>query len=366
MRQLFGNQPTFNTIYVRIAHVSQRAARVRPTIRLAMPYACGYNAAPDAIFGQERWSSGMKSELEHALARIPAWRERRDLQIIFLSGGITNQNYRIDAGDETFVLRLGGAKTELLGIDRANEHAATRAAAEIGIAPQVVAFLEPEGYLVTRFIRGREIPPDEMRQPETIRQVAHALRQIHALPAVRATFSPFRVVRDYDALARAHGAIAFPDNYAWLRERMAEIESRLSPHSIQGRQLDASPHALCHNDLLNGNFLRDELNTIRILDWEYAGMGDPFFDLANFAAHHDLDDEQIHALLAAYFGLVTPRDFAHLKLMQAMSDFREAMWGMLQQGISELDFDFRGYAEQFFEKLAARLKDARYAEWINL
>lgn len=323
----------------------------------------------------------MTSELEHALARIPAWRERRDLQITFLSGGITNQNYRIDADGETFVLRLGGAKTELLGIDRANEHAATRAAADIGIAPQVVAFLEPEGYLVTRFIRGREIPLDEMRQPETIRQVAHALRQIHALPAVRATFSPFRVVRAYDALARAHGVIAFPDNYTWLRERMAEIESRLSTHSIQGKQLDASaltrsgtgsfplhasPHVLCHNDLLNGNFLRDELNNIRILDWEYAGMGDPFFDLANFAAHHDLDDEQIHALLAAYFGAVTPRDFAHLKLMQAMSDFREAMWGVLQQGISELDFDFRGYAEQFFEKLAARLKDARYAEWINL
>jgi thiamine kinase-like enzyme len=122
---------------------------------------------------------------------------------------------------------------------------------------------------------------------------------------------------------------------------------------------------LCHNDLLNGNFLRDEQGDIRILDWEYAGMGDRFFDLANFAAHHELDDEQILELLDAYFDNPLPRHFARLKLMQAMSDFREAMWGVLQQGISELDFDFRSYADQFFDKLTARLDDSRYATCIE-
>lgn len=312
----------------------------------------------------------MTTTLEQALARIPAWRDRRDLQITFLSGGITNQNYRIDADGEAFVLRLGGAKTELLGIDRANEYAATRAGANIGVAPEVVEFILPEGYLVARFIRGREIPTHEMRETRTIQEVAHTLKKIHALAPIRSAFSPFQVVRDYDKLAREHGVNTFPENYAWLRERMAEIESRLTLDASRFT-LDVSPPVLCHNDLLNGNFLRDEQNHIRILDWEYAGMGDPFFDLANFAAHHEFDDEQIRALLAAYFSRCgrnefTPTDFAHLKLMQAMSDFREAMWGVLQQGISALDFDFRGYAEQFFAKLTARLQDARYTEWITL
>lgn len=302
----------------------------------------------------------MTSTLEQALARIPVWRGHTTLETVFLSGGITNQNYRVDVDGESFVLRLCGAKTALLGIDRVNEYTANRAAADIGIAPEVIAFgdLEASGegsYLVTRFIRGREIPPSEMRQPATIREVAHTLQKIHALPAIRGTFSPFQVVRNCDALAREYGITAFPENYTWLRERMAEIESRFTIHAL--------PAVFCHNDLLNGNFLRAD-GHIRILDWEYAGMGDKFFDLANFSAHHEFDDAQGELLLTEYFGQVEPGAFARLQLMQAMSDFREAMWGVLQQGISELDFDFRDYANQFFAKLTARLNDPRYAEWV--
>lgn len=298
----------------------------------------------------------MQTDLAPILARAPQLRGRDDIVVTFLSGGITNQNYRVDAGAESFVLRIGGAKTEWLGIDRANEYAATKAAAEIGIAPEIVGFILPEGYLITRFIRGREISLDEMRQPETLQEIGPTLKKIHALPPSRATFSPFQVVRDYEKLARENNVTTFPENYAQLRERMDEIENAFA-------RISAAP-VLCHNDLLNGNFLRDEQGNVRILDWEYAGMGDKFFDLANFAAHHELDDAQIHILLDAYFGAATPHEFARLKLMQAMSDFREAIWGVLQQGISELAFDFRAYANQFFEKLTARVKDARYAEWI--
>jgi thiamine kinase-like enzyme len=165
------------------------------------------------------------------------------------------------------------------------------------------------------------------------------------------------VVRDYDALAREYGVTTFPNNYGWLRERMDEIEQVLRTRPL--------PPAHCHNDLLNGNFLRDEAGKLRILDWEYAGMGDVFFDLANFSAHHELSDVQVHILLENYFENSIPEHFARLKLMQVMSDFREAMWGVLQQGISDVDFDFRGYADQFFDKLGARAGDERYALWLT-
>lgn len=296
------------------------------------------------------------------LARVPAWRDRSDITTTFLSGGITNQNYRIDVGGESFVLRIGGARTELLGIDRANEYAATRAAAEIGIAPQVADFIQPEGYLIVRFIRGRPVPPDEMRRPETIQEVARALKKIHALAPLRATFSPFDIVRKYERLAREHRVTNFPENFAWLRERMAEMERAFTQGN--GIRTHSTSPVPCHNDLLNGNFLRDTCGNLRILDWEYAGMGDLFFDLGNLSAHHDLTEVQVHQLLTAYFENPQPHHLARLRLMQAMSDFREAMWGVLQQGISDLDFDFRGYADQFFAKLTARLQDARYPEWL--
>jgi thiamine kinase-like enzyme len=120
---------------------------------------------------------------------------------------------------------------------------------------------------------------------------------------------------------------------------------------------------LCHNDLLNANFLDD--GRLRILDWEYAGMGDPFFDLANFAVNHEFSEEQEALLLQAYFGEATPARHARLKLMKIMSDFREAMWGMIQIGISQLDFDFRGYADKHFDRLSEAMQNPAWEQWLE-
>ena len=293
------------------------------------------------------------------LQRIPQWHGRTDLQVSSLSGGITNHNYRIDVGGRSFVLRVGGANTELLGIDRRSEHAATMTAAAAGLAPEVLYFIEPEGYLLARFIAGRPISPDEMRQPETIAEAAKILQRIHALPPIPGAFSPFRVVDDYQRLAETRGVSGWPEDYAWLVERMHAVEDAF------GRNPNFP--VPCHNDLLNENFLRETgTGRVVVLDWEYAGMGDSYFDLANLAAQHRFGDEQDAMLLEAYFGAVTPRRLACFKLMRCMSDFREAMWGMLQSGISALDFDFRGYAATYFGRLRDDFHDPRMDEWLTL
>jgi thiamine kinase-like enzyme len=92
------------------------------------------------------------------------------------------------------------------------------------------------------------------------------------------------------------------------------------------------------------------------VDWEYAGMGDPFFDLANFSVNNGLDEDGDHALLEAYGSA----DTQALALMRVMSDFREAMWGVVQQAISELDFDFVAYADEHFERLQRTAADPRF------
>jgi aminoglycoside phosphotransferase (APT) family kinase protein len=160
----------------------------------------------------------MSLSLEEAISRVPHWAGATDLQTSFLAGGITNQNYRVDVGGESFVLRIGGANTEQLGINRAYEHAANVAAAGLGIAPEVIYFIEPEGYLVTHFIAGRPLPPAEIGQSENIRRVAAALRQIHALPPFAATFSPFRTIEDYTQTAQRYNVI-FPDTFERLLTR---------------------------------------------------------------------------------------------------------------------------------------------------
>jgi len=269
--------------------------------------------------------------------------------VAVLGGGITNHNLKVELADgEAFVLRIAGRDTELLGIDRRVEHEASLGAAAIGVGPEVVQYVEPEGYLVTRFIEGEIVSPERMHGPETIRRVAAALRAVHMGPPLPGRFDSFRVVEDYRSTAFARGA-AVPSEYVRARQVARAIERVRGP----------VPERPCHNDLLNANFI-DDGDRIRIVDWEYAGMGDVFFDLANFAVNHDLGEEARAELLVAYFGDLRPDDNRALELMRFMSLFREAMWGVVQTAISALDFDFRGYAEEHFERAAALSEEAGF------
>jgi thiamine kinase-like enzyme len=261
------------------------------------------------------------------------------LDLEALGGGITNRNFKVSVGGEAFVLRIGGKDTELLGIDRSVEHGASLVAAELGIGPEVVAFLEPEGFLVTRFLDGSPIPPEEMRIPANIVRAAKTLRRLHEGPPIPGRFDSFRVVEVYRNTASAHG-VRIPEVFDWAQGLAQEIERARGSQALRP----------CHNDLLNANFI-DEDGELRIVDWEYAGMGDRFFDLANFSINHDFGEDENECLLEAYFGAVDAADLATLTLMRFMSDFREAMWGVVQQGISELDFDFVDYAKQHFQRL---------------
>ena len=91
-------------------------------------------------------------------------------------------------------------------------------------------------------------------------------------------------------------------------------------------------------------------------------MGDPFFDLGNFSINHELTPDEDEILLAAYDGAVRPDRLARLTLMRIVSDFREAMWGVLQQGVSTLDVDFVAYAAGNFDRLLRNASGPRFED----
>ncbi len=301
------------------------------------------------------WSlTAIALSLELALARVPQWASATDLTATPLEGGITNRNFRIDIGGGSFVLRIAGTDTELLGINRENEYAANLAAGKLGIAPEVFYFIRPEGFLVTRFITGRPVLPDEMRQPESIRRVMQVLRKIHGMPDIPGNFDVFQMITGYSEIARRY-KVVFPGDFDQLIEYM-----RAAGQALQIHPRPAHP---CHNDLLNANFLLGD--RLYLLDWEYAGMGDIFFDLANFSDHHQLTGEQDRRLLESYFGEVLPVFWAHLQIMKMLSDLREATWALVQIGISQLDFDFRAYADRFFERVKVQIQNPDWNEWLK-
>ena len=289
----------------------------------------------------------------------------RQARVSELGGGITNRNFKVEVEGSAYVLRMGGARTGLLGIDRAVEYAAGQRAWEVGVGPEVVAFVPEEGWLVARFIDGRPISVDQIRRPEVLARVAAALRAFHEAAPIPGRFDAVAVVDAYRDQAEAHG-VEVPDEFDEARQVAARIaHARANP-----------PLVPCHNDLLNANFL-DEApppasptphhewgGRVRIVDWEYAGMGDRFFDLANFSVNHEFGVEEDRRLLASYFGEARGADLAALRLMRFMSDFREAMWGVLQSGISDLDFDFMGYAGKHFARLEKTASEPAFEDYL--
>jgi aminoglycoside phosphotransferase (APT) family kinase protein len=257
-----------------------------------------------------------------------------------LTNGITNANYVVDLGDERVVLRVPGKDTALLGIDRAREVEVGRLAAAVGVGPEVVRYDAATSCLVTRFIEARPIDAAELASEPVLGEFVAALRRVHTAGVVAAVFDPYRIVRAYRDEAGARGVRA-PFDLAGALSLLDRVEcARPFRTTVLG-----------HNDLLNANFLYD--GTVRIVDWEYAGMTDPFFDLANVAANNGFSREAERALLAHYVGRADDALFATLHLMKIVSELREAMWGVLQLAISDLDVDFADYARFH----AARLED---------
>jgi thiamine kinase-like enzyme len=291
------------------------------------------------------------TQLNDILPRLEALLGELGDQPVALTGGITNRNFRVRLGGVDYVLRLHGANTGMLGIDRESERIANEAAARLGIAPAVAA--APEGCLVTTFIACRA--PEHGELAARAEQLGRALRAFHASGvSLPSTFWVPDLLAQYAAQLRERGATA--------------------PHGLEGasdaarliaRALPLQSARPCHNDLLAGNIILTAKDEVMLVDWEYAGMGHPYFDLGNLSVNNGFDDEADERLLAAYHGEpAADRQRAALKLMRVLSDAREAAWGVLQAEVSELEFDFEGYAREHFARLGAALEDPRFEGWL--
>lgn len=293
-------------------------------------------------------------QLEAAIGAVPEWKGRR-IVATPITVGLTNRNFRVEVEEEVFVVRLAGIDTHLLGIDRASEYAAGRTAAAAGVGPGIFKYLPHLGCLITHFVQGTSIPTEDLEREEILGSVVGSIRALHACPTIPSTFPVFRICENYARLASERG-VAVPKEWDEAHAIGARIES-----AVNRAPMVSVP---CHDDLLNANFLLEGPHTW-IVDYEYAGMGDPFFDLGNLSINNGLSEEAQSTLLRLYFG--APRDVhrARLALMRIVSDMREAMWGVLQQAISTLEFDYVDYASRHFARLLRNAGDPRFRDWLD-
>ena len=270
------------------------------------------------------------------LARLPCWQGEVSLKP--LTGGLTNLSFVAEDRGEKFVVRCGG-DIPVHHVFRDRERAASRAAFEAGLSPEVV-HVEP-GITVLRFIDGRTFGEADLR--ENIQRLVPLLKTCHRevgrrLQGPANMFWVFHVIRDYVRAANADA------KYLALAD---ELEQRQVP----------LPIVFGHHDLLPGNFL-DDGKRLWLIDWEYGAFGTAMFDLANLSSNGEFDAAQDEALLTAYFGGGVGPDVKRAFLaMKAASALREALWAMVSDiHLKTAGIDYQAHAQEYlrrFERLVA-------------
>jgi thiamine kinase-like enzyme len=272
-----------------------------------------------------------------------------------LSGGLTNENYLVEAGGERYVMRIPGASTELLSIDRANEVHNTMAAAETGIGPRVLEHLPELDVMVLEYIPGATMSAETLQSVHMARRMAESFRRLHSARRFLQDFDMFRLIETYLRIVDEHH-VTIPRGYRDRLPVVAEIERAVSVHAL--------PAVSCHNDLLCENFIDDE-TSLRIVDYELSGNNDPCFDLGNTAQEAIFGDDFREILCEAYFGRPDPRQLARMNLFALMSDIGWTLWGAIQARISTIDYDFTGYYTARWERAVEVMETDRFQIWLR-
>lgn len=276
--------------------------------------------------------------IREILISIPIWRGEKILGVEEISGGWTNESYKITLESGAFVLRLSGKNTGALGIDRAGEYQIVSLAGQMGIAPQVVFFDYDAGLMISHFEDGKILTPPVVDR-ERVMIFSRLLRRIHSLNSGSAMFCPFEKGMKWLDEAQRRGGI-FPEKFSGILNHIREIRDRawrISPAKC-----------LCHNDIVLSNIIfcdkmeNMESKTVigegfdrrlRVIDWEHAGMGSPLFDLATLSVNSRLSLEMESLLINTYFAdspLAALHDRAILQPFKMGFDFVNGAFYLLQ------------------------------------
>ena len=294
------------------------------------------------------------SVIEEIAARVDEWKGQ-NISIDQLSGGLTNTNYKITVNGKPYFVRVPGASTDLLAIDRNNEYHNTRAAATAGVAPKVLQHFPEYHAMVIEFLDGKTMSKDSLNAAGMPTRMAHAIKKLHAGPRFLTDFNMFRLTEYYLSVCRER-SIEVPKGYPERMPTVNEIEK-----AMLVKPLGTVP---CNNDLLAENYI-DDGNQLWLIDYEYSGNNDPTFELGNTCQEMQFNDDQIKEVCAAYFGNATPQMVARMKLNMIMSDVGWGLWAAIQANISTIEFDFWGWALERWGRAEEKMDSQEFSVWIK-
>ena len=294
------------------------------------------------------------SIIEEVVAKLDDWKGK-DISIQHLSGGLTNTNYKVTVDGTPFFIRVPGEGTELLAIDRKNEHHSARVAAKVGIGPKVLHHLPEYDVMVLEFLNGKTMSKDSLNESGMPTRMAQSIKRLHSGERLLLDFNMFRLTEYYLSLCKERN-IKIPDGYLERMNLVNEIESAMAV-----KPLATVP---CNNDLLAENYI-DDGDQLWLIDYEYSGNNDPTFELGNTCQEMQFNDQQIAEVCAAYFGEASADKIARMKLNMIMSDVGWGLWAAIQANISTIEFDFWGWAIERWGRAEQKMDSAEFSVWMK-
>jgi thiamine kinase-like enzyme len=292
--------------------------------------------------------------IEEVVEKVEEWKNG-DVEIQHLSGGLTNTNYKVTVDGQPFFIRVPGEGTELLAIDRHNEYHNSKAAANAGVAPEIIRHFPEHNVMVLKFLEGKTMSKESLNQSGMPTRMAQSIKKLHSAERFLTDFNMFRLTEYYLSLCKERD-IKTPDGYLDRLPTVEQIEKAMSV-----KPLATVP---CNNDLLAENYI-DDGQKLWLIDYEYSGNNDPTFELGNTCQEMQFNDEQIAEVCTAYFGRATPDLIARMKLNMVMSDVGWGLWAAIQEDISTIDFDFWGWAIERWGRAVEKMDSADFPVWLK-
>lgn len=299
-------------------------------------------------------------ELTRLTRLVEIAQDQKICDIKTMPGGLTNHNYKIILEDGfTIAARVPGEGTEEY-IDRAAEKYNLTLMGTLGIAPQIYYYNTKTGAQLTEFIHAATMHPEDFQRDRVLlARAAMLMKTYHESGLKQAgSFSPTDKIRSYGHILNDSGFVCDFPHEERLRQQLHLAEEALVAAPF--------PKVPCHNDPLSENFMYDG-DKLTMIDWEFAGMNDCFFDLAAFIVENRLDDETVDAFLTCYCGHEpTEKERARLLLNRFLLDSFVFFWSLMQLNAGKDPGVYRPYAEERLFRALSYTEDPFFTQALDI
>ncbi len=286
----------------------------------------------------------LKNEIED-LART-GFPNYQKINIKQQEGGLTNHNFLVEIDDEPYIFRLPGAGTNEL-VNRAEEKICTEAATALGIDAELLYFDAATGRKISRYLpQALTMNPVLMQEPIYLANAAETLRRLHdSATQVPVNFDVFEKIEEYEALISKVSTDYFWPDYSAIKAQVLALKAEVATLPIK--------RVLCHNDPLCENFVFSA-DQMFLVDWEYAGVNDPLWDVADVIIEAEYQGETEMAFLKAYFK--QEPSLMELRCVQMNKVFLDFLWSLWGLQRFSCGIDLYDYATNRYLRAQANLK----------